>query len=172
MNLPLNHIKFHFFVLLYLVALFGLNLSGDSDSGHLPGFSAVATSDVGGFSGERRAKFSQRYVRQFQRGLFRDQRAVDLYIDFDCVSFIVFNRYRDCALISLYLFVCWYSRGSSCFSAARPGVVCTILVRLFIGTVDQLPDRGAFGRKSVCSWPRLRANSGQTGGQDNQWRLR
>ena len=26
---PLNHIKFHFFVLLYLVAVFGLNLSGD-----------------------------------------------------------------------------------------------------------------------------------------------
>ena len=29
------------------------------------------------------------------------------------------------------------------------------------GTVDQQPDLGAFGRKSVCSWPRLRANSGK-----------
>ena len=67
-------------------------LSGDSDSGHLPGFSTVATSDVGGLLGEQSAKFYQRYVRQFQRGLLRDQRAVDLYIDFDCVSFIVFNR--------------------------------------------------------------------------------
>ena len=56
---PLNHIKFHFFVLLYLVALFGLSLSRDSDSGHLPGFSAVATSDVGSFSGERSTKSYQ-----------------------------------------------------------------------------------------------------------------
>ena len=54
-------------------------------------------------------------------------------------------------LFSFYLFVCWYSRGSSCFSAARPSVVGTTLVRLFIGTVDQQPDPGAFGRKSVCS---------------------
>ena len=56
--------------LLYLVALFGLNLRGDSDSGHLPGFSAVATSDVGSLSGERSAKFYQRYVRQFQVASF------------------------------------------------------------------------------------------------------
>ena len=28
------------------------------------------------------------------------------------------------------------------------------------------------GRKSVCSWPRLRANSGETGGQNNQWCFR
>ena len=41
---------------------------------------------------ERSPKFYQRYVRQFQRGLFSDQRAVDLYIDFDHVSFIVFSR--------------------------------------------------------------------------------
>ena len=111
-------------------------------------------------------------TRQFQRGLLHNQRAVDLYIDFDCVSFVLFSRQSDCDLISFYLFVCWYSRGSSCFSATRPGVVGTILVRLFIGTVDQQPDLGAFGRKSVCSWPRLHANSGETGGQNNQWRLR
>ena len=37
---------------------------------------------------------------------------------------------------------------------------------------DQQPDLGAFGRKSVCSWPRLRANSRETGGHNNQWRLR
>ena len=83
-------------------------------------------------------------TRQFQRGLLHNQRAVDLYIEFDCVSFVVFSRQSDCALISFYLFVCWYSRGSSCFSATRPGVVGTILVRLFIGTVDQQPDLGAF----------------------------
>ena len=33
-------------------------------------------------------------------------------------------------------------------------------------------DLGAFGRESVCSWPRLRANPGKNGGQNNQWRLR
>ena len=63
------------------------------------------------------------------------------------------------------------SHGFSCFSAARPGIVGTILVRSYIGTVDQQPDLGAFGRKSVCSWPRLCANSGETGGQNNQWHL-
>ena len=57
-----------------------------------PSTTSNSTSDAGGLSGERSAKFYQRYVRQFQRGLFRDQRAVDLYIDFDRVSFIVFSR--------------------------------------------------------------------------------
>ena len=69
-----------------------VSISAETDSGHLPGCSAVATSDIGGLLGERSGKFYQRYVRQFQRGLFRDQRAVDLYIDFDRVSFIVFSR--------------------------------------------------------------------------------
>ena len=57
-----------------------------------PSTTSNSTSDAGGLSGERSAKFYQRYVRQFQRGLFRDQCAVDLYIDFDRVSFIVFSR--------------------------------------------------------------------------------
>ena len=56
-------------------------------------------------------------------------------------------------------------RGPSCFSAARPGFVGTILVRFFLGTVDQQPDLGTFGRESVCSWLPLRANPGETGGQ-------
>ena len=151
---------FHFFVILYLVALFGRNLSGDS------------VSDVGGPLGERSAKlYFQQHVRQFQRGPSRDQCAIDLYSDFDCVSFIVFSRQRDCAFISFYLFICWYSRRSSCFSAARPSVVGTILVCLFISSVDQQPNLGAFSRKSVCSWPRLRANSRENGGPNNQWRL-
>ena len=39
-------------------------------------------------------------------------------------------------------------------------------------TIDQQPNLGAFGWKSICSLPRLRANSGETGGQNNQWRFR
>ena len=56
-------------------------------------------------------------------------------------------------------------RGPSCFSAARPGFVGTILIRSFLGTVDQQPDLGTFGRESVCSWLPLRANPGETRGQ-------
>ena len=69
------------------------------------------------------------------------------------MSFIVFSRKRVCPPISFYLFVCWYSRGSLCFSAARPGIVGTILVRLLIGTIDQQPDLGAFGRKAFVVGP-------------------
>ena len=49
-------LSFHFFVILYLVALVGRNLSGDSVSGHLPGFSAVTCSDAGSPSGEWSSK--------------------------------------------------------------------------------------------------------------------
>ena len=63
-------------------------------------------------------------------------------------------------------------RGPLCFSAARSGFVGTILVRLFLGTVHQQPDLGTFGQESVCSWLPLRANPGETGGQNNQWHLR
>ena len=45
------------------------------------------------------------------------------------------------------------------------------LPRLFIGTFDQQPDLSAFGQKSICSWPWIRANSRETGGQNNLWRL-
>ena len=63
-------------------------------------------------------------------------------------------------------------RGPLCFSAARSGFVGTILVPFFLGTVDQQPDLGTFGQESVCSWLPLRANPGETGGQNNQWHLR
>ena len=84
---------------------------------------------------------------------------------------IVHRLQPGSAFISFYLFICWHSHGFSCFSAAHPGFVGTILVRSFFGSVDQKPDLGTFGWKSVCSWPRLRANSGETGGQNNQWHL-
>ena len=53
-----------------------------------------------------------------------------------------------------------------------PGFVGTILVRFFLGTIDQQPDLCAFGRESVRSWTQLRANAGETGGRNHQWRLR
>ena len=68
----LDYISFHFFILFFFVTLFGRHLSGDSVTGHLPSFSAVAPSDVGSFLGEQSVKFFQQYVWQFQRGLFRD----------------------------------------------------------------------------------------------------
>ena len=59
---PLYYIKFHFFVLLYFVALFGLHLSEGSVTSHFSSFSAVAPSYIGGFSRERGAKFFQQYM--------------------------------------------------------------------------------------------------------------
>ena len=84
--------KFYFFVLLYFVALFGLHLSGDSLTGHFPSFSADAPSHVGGFSGERSAKFFQQYIWQFQRGFFRGKRDIDLYIDLDWLPLVLYSR--------------------------------------------------------------------------------
>ena len=45
----LDYISFHFFVLLYFIALSGRHLSRDSVTGRFPSFSAVAPSDVAAF---------------------------------------------------------------------------------------------------------------------------
>ena len=82
-------------VLLYfgiIVALFGRHLSGESVTGHFLSFSAVVPSDVGGFSGERSAKFFPQYIWQFQCDFFRDKCAVDSYINLDWLSLVFFNR--------------------------------------------------------------------------------
>ena len=48
---------------------------------------------LGGFSGERSAKFFQQYmyVRQFQRGLFFNKCVIDLYLDLDWLSLLFSN---------------------------------------------------------------------------------
>ena len=92
---PLDYISFHIMVLLYfgiIIDLFGRHLSGESVTGHFLSFSAVAPSDVGGFSGERSAKFFPQYIWQFQCDFFRDKCAVDSYLNLDWLSLVFFNR--------------------------------------------------------------------------------
>ena len=138
-------------------------ISAETVTGHFPSFSAVAPSDVGGFSGEQSAKFFQQQVWQFQRGLFHDKCAIDSNIDLDCRSSSLAGSVTVPSFLSTYLSV----GIPVVLRASRPGSVGTIL-----GTIDQQPDLGAFSRESICSWPRLRANPGKTAGQNHQWRLR
>ena len=60
--------------------------------GHFLSFSAVAPSEVGGFSGERSAKLFPQYIWQFQCDFFRDKCAVDSYLNLDWLSLVFFNR--------------------------------------------------------------------------------
>ena len=135
-------------------------ISAETVTGHFPSFSAVAPSDVGDFLGEQSVKFFQQYVWQFQRGLFHD---TPTSTSTGCCSSFLAGSVTETSFL-LYLFVHWYSHGSSCFSATLPSFVGTILIWFLLGTINQQPDLGAFGRESVHSWPRLRANP-----RENWW---